>query len=120
MSRTLRIYSYARCSTCRKALAWLDLHHINYQLLDIVENPPNKDLLMQAYESLEIMNKLFNTNGASYRALGAETVKKMNTSSAIDALASDGKLIKRPFLIDEKGMVLVGFNTEIWTKALLG
>ncbi|RPF98388.1 MAG: arsenate reductase family protein, partial [Prochlorococcus sp. TMED223] len=38
---------------------------------------------------------------------------------ALDALASDGKLIKRPFLITENGSVLVGFKPEVWAEALL-
>jgi len=38
----------------------------------------------------------------------------MKTADALDLLASNGNLIKRPFLIsDERG--LVGFNEDVWT-----
>ena len=31
----LTVYCYSRCSTCQKALKWLDEHNISYTLLDI-------------------------------------------------------------------------------------
>ena len=36
MSALVQIYSYSRCSTCRKALSWLEAHNIDYKLIDIV------------------------------------------------------------------------------------
>ena len=45
--------------------------------------------------------------------------KAMSDDEALDALASDGKLIKRPFLITENGSVLLGFKPEVWAEALL-
>ena len=43
----------------------------------------------------------------------------MSDNEAFDALADDGKLIKRPLLITEKGNVLVGFKPEVWSEVLL-
>ena len=62
---------------------------------------------------------VFNTSGASYRALGAALVKSMTDQEALIALESDGKLIKRPFLVAPGLKILVGFNPDTWSAALL-
>jgi arsenate reductase len=62
--------------------------------------------------------RLFNTNGKSYRALGSAVVQAMDDQQALDALAADGKLIKRPFLITAAGTVITGFNPQEWQAQL--
>jgi arsenate reductase len=61
---------------------------------------------------------LFNTSGQSYRALGAERVKAMDDEQALAALAADGRLIKRPFLVTSGGTILTGFKDPEWSKTL--
>ena len=119
MKTSLRIYSYSGCSTCRKALKWLGDNKVAYDLEDIVQNPPSKDLLKEAINQLGSTKPLFNTSGISYRALGSETVRAMTNNEAIEALASDGKLIKRPFLKTRSGEILVGFKPDVWSVILL-
>ena len=33
-------YSYLKCSTCRKAAKWLESKDVEFQLIDIVKEPP--------------------------------------------------------------------------------
>ncbi|WP_398329747.1 ArsC/Spx/MgsR family protein [Vulcanococcus sp.] len=122
MSQRLRIYSYAKCGTCRKALQWLALQGFSVdagtlELLDITEQPPSVAELLAAFESLG-RKRLFNTSGQSYRALGSTAVAAMDDATALAALAADGKLIKRPFAITPQGATLVGFKLEEWQAAL--
>jgi len=119
MFTTVKVYSYSRCSTCRKALTWLQEHQIAYELFDIVETPPSREMLSGASEKLGNRKLLFNTSGQSYRALGAAVIQAMSDAEAFDALAGDGKLIKRPFLVTKEGNVLVGFKPEVWAEVLL-
>jgi arsenate reductase len=118
----LRVFSYAGCSTCRKALAWLSARGLqpgrDIDVIDITTSPPGPQELRQALSQLG-RPRLFNTSGQSYRALGAEQVKALTDDQAIAALAADGRLIKRPFLISCNGEVLTGFKPEEW-QALLG
>ena len=60
MNLPLTIYSYSKCSTCRKALNWLGENNLEYELIDIVQNPPTKELLVEAAKQLENRKKLFN------------------------------------------------------------
>jgi len=64
--------------------------------------------------------RLFNTSGQSYRALGAAAVQALDDQAALAALAADGKLIKRPFLISDGGRILTGFKEPEWAALLDG
>ncbi len=114
----LLIYQYAGCGTCRKAQAWLRERRIPFDAIDITTNPPSLDLLAAAHDQLGGFGRLFNTSGQSYRALGAATVKAMDRATALAALAADGRLIKRPFLVTTAGRILTGFRPEEWEELL--
>ena len=120
MTPTVRIYSYSACTTCKRALKWLSDNNIDYDLLDIIQTPPIEGMLVKAAQQLGGRKKLFNTSGLSYRKLGAKLVQEMSDAEAMQALVSDGKLIKRPFLVTQEGQFLVGFKPEIWSDVLLG
>ena len=49
----LQVYSYSRCSTCRKALSWLKENDIDHVVIDITADPPSRSLLAAAMEQFE-------------------------------------------------------------------
>ena len=111
------VFSYPTCSTCRKALQWLKEREIEVEVVDITLRPPSPEQLQQGLQLLG-RSRLFNTSGQSYRALGSGTVKAMSDEQALAALAADGKLIKRPFLVTASGKVTTGFKAEEWESLL--
>jgi arsenate reductase len=112
----VKVYQYSKCSTCRKALKWLDTRGVSYDSLDIVTAPPKKAELLRAIKSGVPLKKLFNTSGQSYRDGGwGEKLSKVTQAQALDALVADGKLIKRPFILDGE-TVLVGFDEEAYGR----
>ena len=115
----LKIYSYSSCSSCRRAVRWLDENAIEFELIDILDNPPPKKELIAAAEKLGDRKYLFNTTGRSYREIGASSIKAMSDKKAFELLVNDPKIIKRPFVMDDSGNFLVGFKEETWTKVLL-
>lgn len=114
----MKLYSYSSCSTCRKALSWLNERGRGVEVIDITQQPPTRAELALALEQLG-RKRLFNTSGMSYRALGSVAVAAMTDEQALAALAADGKLIKRPVLITDDQRVLTGFKSDEW-QALLG
>jgi len=112
------IHGYGACGTCRKALAWMREHGLAATIVDITVTPPDRSLLAEAMAQLG-RQALFNTSGQSYRALGAARVRAMSDEEALDALAADGRLIKRPFLIGPGGAIRTGFRPEEWRALLL-
>lgn len=110
----LKIYQYPACSTCKKALAFLRENNIDFESVNIAEAPPTKDELRSMIERLGAIRPLFNTSGRSYRDGGfADKVATMSIETAADALARDGMLIKRPFVLTEHH-ALLGFKPEAW------
>lgn len=103
-------YSYPKCSTCRKASKWLDQNNINYQLIDIVKEPPSKKFLELALIQFSLdIKKIFNTRGKSYKSISID-ILDLTQKKIIELLSNDGKLIKRPFLIINESKLILGFN----------
>ena len=117
--KSLKLYSYSRCSTCRKAIKWLKENKLEFDLIDIIESPPEVKILEKALQKIPNRKKLFNTSGARYREIGASIINEMSDNEALLALSSDGKLIKRPFLITGEEEILLGFNQADWKESLL-
>jgi arsenate reductase len=121
MIMRMKIYEFKNCSTCQKALKYLDKRGVKYERLPIVEQPPSKDELKSMLKYLKAegatFKKLFNTSGQQYRELGiAEKIKAgMSEEDAVEILSKNGKLIKRPFVLSEKSG-LVGFKEDQWKK----
>lgn len=115
----MKLYQYPNCSTCRKAIKYLDQLGLQYESINITEQPPTKaelTLMLASYSGN--IRKLFNTSGLQYRELNMkEKLADMSDKEAIDLLSGNGKLIKRPFLIgDTKG--IVAFKEESWAEFL--
>jgi arsenate reductase len=122
----LVIFQYPKCSTCRKALAYLDRKGVSYEAIDIVTHPPSRAQLARAVAQSGLpLKRFFNTSGQSYRdGKFGERLPKMTEAEALDALAADGKLIKRPLVLGggapssagakppSGSFVLVGFDED--------
>ena len=107
----MKVFHYAKCSTCRKALAFLAKQGVRYEAIDIVTEPPSVAELRRALELTGLpLKKLFNTSGESYRKGGfGERLPNMSQAEAFDELARDGKLVKRPLVLGDD-FALVGFD----------
>ena len=115
----LKIYEYKNCSTCQKALKFLDSKKNSYQKIPIRETPPT---LAEIKKMLSFLNgdikKLFNISGQDYRALDLKTkLPLMSEGQALELLSKNGNLIKRPFVITNNDG-WVGFDEEAWNKKL--
>ena len=117
----IKIYEYAGCSTCKKALKYLDERQKKYERVPIVEQPPTvselKTMLGYLKSNGKTFKHLFNTSGEQYRSLkiGDRIKAGMTEQEAIALLAKNGKLIKRPFLLTTKGGT-TGFQAETWDR----
>ncbi len=108
----ISVYQYPRCSTCRKALKWLDARGIDYTATDIVASPPSRQVLEDLWRRSGLpLKRFFNTSGVSYRGGGfKDRLPTMSDADQLEALAADGKLIKRPVVDAGEASVLVGFK----------
>lgn len=112
-----KVYEYNGCSTCRKALKWLEQNEANYKVIPIRETPPNKAELRRMIKSYGgNIRKLFNTSGGDYKKLNLkDNLPKLSEAQLIDMLNTNGNLVKRPFVIN-KNRGLVGFKEDEWAN----
>ena len=115
----MKIYCYPKCTTCKKALKWLDEQGKAYEEIDIKENNPSKEDLKAAYEKSGLpLKRFFNTSGMKYRELQLkERLPGMTEEEQIALLATDGMLVKRPLLVLED-RVIPGFKEKEWMEGL--
>ncbi len=115
---SVKVYYHQKCTTCKKALKFLDDNGVDYNGVVITEKAPSVAELKKALRSVEKLRKLFNTSGMEYRNRNLkDKIPEMSEKEAFDLLSNNGMLVKRPFLISPKG-VLVGFKQTEWEELL--
>lgn len=113
----MKLYGYSKCGTCRKATKWLDAQGIAYDFIDITEQPPTQAELKQALASGYVIKDLFNKTGGQYRDMNMKyKLPTMSLEDALDLLAGNGYLVKRPFAVG-KDKLTVGFKEEVYEEA---
>ena len=110
---------YPKCSTCKKAAAFLDGLQIPYEARDIKEQNPTAAELKQWHQKSGLpLRRFFNTSGQLYRAMGlSRKLPELSEAEQYDLLASDGMLVKRPIVVGDD-FVLVGFKQKEWEEKL--
>lgn len=117
----LKVYHYAKCTTCQNAIKWLKARGVKFGEHAIRETPPSAaELAAMLAAHGGSLRRIFNTSGMDYRALGlAEKLPAMSTAEAFALLTANGMLVKRPFALDvEAGVFLTGFRENEWATAL--
>ena len=108
---------YPKCTTCKKAQAWLDDRQSSYEARDIkLQNPTEGELRQWHAKSGLPLRRLFNTSGLQYKALGLkEKLPTMSEDEQFALLATDGMLVKRPILVGND-FVFFGFKEADWSS----
>ena len=114
-----KVYCYDRCSTCKKALAWLCANGVTYEKIDIKGEHPDEATLRELHKKSGLpLKRFFNTSGLLYRDMELSArLLTMSEDEQFKLLASDGMLVKRPLLVTN-GAVCVGFKEAEWREAL--
>ena len=108
----LKFYWYPKCSTCRKAKAWLEQADVQFETIDLVQDTPSADTFEKWITASGLpVRRFFNTSGMKYRELGLkDKMADLSVEEASELLASDGMLVKRPLLIKDDQFLTNGFK----------
>ncbi len=101
-----KFYCYARCSTCKKAEKWLLENQVQFDKQDLVADPPTKEELLAIFAKSDRKLNL------------KEKVPTMTKDEAAKMMSENGKLIKRPLMVDEN-TVTCGFKPEVYQETWL-
>lgn len=112
---------YRKCSTCQKALKWLEANQVEFEERAIVEENPTYEELKEWYEMSGLpLKKFFNTSGMLYKEMKLkDKLAEMTEEEQLKLLATNGMLVKRPFVVGDD-YVLTGFKEKEWTDKMLG
>ena len=108
---------YPKCSTCKKAKAWLTENGVAFDDRHIVEDNPTAEELKAGGEKSGLpLKKFFNTSGLVYKEQNLkERLPDMSEEEQLALLATNGMLVKRPLVIGED-FVLIGFKEAEWER----
>ena len=111
---------YPRCSTCKKAVKWLEDNNIEYTYRDIKLDNPSEDELRKWHAMSGLpLKRFFNTSGMLYKEMKLkDKLPEMSEDEMFALLASDGLLVKRPIAL-AGSTVLVGFKEAEWKAAFI-
>ena len=111
---------YRKCSTCLKALKWLDANGVAYEERPIIEQNPTFEELKEWYQKSGLpLKKFFNTSGLLYKEMQLkDKLPGMSEEEQLKLLATDGKLVKRPLVVGDD-FVLTGFKEAEWNEKML-
>lgn len=115
----VKVYCYSKCSTCKKALKWMEDNRVVHTVIDIKDDHPDEKTLRELHKKSGLpLKRFFNTSGQLYREMElSKKLPDMSEDEMFKILASDGMLVKRPLLVTEKA-VIPGFKEELWKGAL--
>lgn len=116
----ITVLCYAKCSTCQKALKWLDEQSIVYEKRPIREENPTVEELRKWHEKSGLpLKRFFNTSGNLYKELQLkDKLPGMSEEEQLTLLASDGMLVKRPLLVTDN-YVCPGFKESEWEENII-
>ena len=119
--KTLKVLVYRKCSTCLKALKWLEVDQVVFDERPIKEEHPSYEELKAWYEMSGLpLKKFFNTSGILYKQMNLkDKLKEMSEDEQLKLLATDGMLVKRPLVIGDD-FVLTGFKEKEWEDKING
>ena len=111
------VLCYDKCSTCKKALKWLNEKGISYQIRPIKEENPSVEELEKWYRASGLpLKRFFNTSGMLYKEMNLkDKLPDMSEKEQLELLASDGMLVKRPLLVSDE-VICPGFRETEWEK----
>ena len=117
----MKVLVYRKCSTCLKALKWLEVNQVVFDERPIKEEHQSYEELKAWYEMSGLpLKKFFNTSGILYKQMNLkDKLKEMSEDEQLKLLATDGMLVKRPLVIGD-GFVLTGFKEKEWEDKING
>jgi arsenate reductase len=113
----ITVYGIKNCDTMKKAFAWLDANGVAYTFVDYKKAGVAETYLPDWIKRAG-WEKLLNTRGLMWKKLTDAERQDVDAEKAHGLMVQYPSMIKRPVL-DTGKTLLVGFDPDIYAKALL-
>ncbi len=112
----MKVYGLKKCSTCQKALEFLDEKKVKVVFTDHQETPPTKAQVAEWSKAVGGWEKLINKAGYTWRGLPKADTENLTEAKAVALATANTSLIRRPLIEHADRSVTVGFTNVV--KAL--
>lgn len=112
----MKAYGLKKCSTCQKAMAFLDDRKVEHSFVDHSVTPPDRAQVARWSKAVGGWEKLINRAGYTWRGLPASATADLTEAKAVALAMKHTSLIRRPLIEHDDGSVTVGFTERV--KAL--
>lgn len=109
------MFGLKACSTCAKAIKWMDEHGVAHTFSDYRDNPIAPGTLKDWAGQLGGWEKLVNRASLTWRNLPAERKTPSSDEEWLALIAEFPALVKRPVTMDGAGRVAVGFSDKAFS-----
>ncbi|HUQ38010.1 MAG TPA: Spx/MgsR family RNA polymerase-binding regulatory protein [Aestuariivirga sp.] len=109
----LKVFGLNKCSTCQKAIAWLDENDIKHSFSDVKESPLNATQVAKWSTALGGWEKMIYRAGYTWRGLSTADTANLTEKKAVALVLRNPSLIRRPLIEHADGSVTVGFSEKV-------
>ena len=109
----LKVFGLNKCSTCQKAIAWLDENNLSHAFSDVKEAPLIPAQVAKWSSALGGWEKMINRAGYTWRGLSAADTENLTEKKAVALVLCHPSLIRRPLIEHTDGSVTVGFLERV-------
>ncbi len=106
----LTIYGIKNCDTIKKARKWLEESGVEHRFHDYRADGIDAELL-QGFSDVLGWSSLLNTRGTTWRKLDESDKQDVNEAKAIELMAANDALVKRP-VWQKDGEYRLGFAAK--------
>jgi Spx/MgsR family transcriptional regulator len=114
----LKLFGLRKCTTCQKAMDYLDKKKKAYDFTDVKEDTLSKERVKKWSQAVGGWEKLINRAGYTWRGLPATDIENLTEAKAVTLAVKNPSLIRRPLIEHPDGSVTVGFSDKV--KGFIG
>lgn len=109
----IKLYGLTKCSTCQKAVEWLDSKKIAHRFSDVKDDPVTSEQVAKWSKALGGWDKMINRAGYTWRRLPPSETSGLTETKAVALAVRYPSLIRRPLIEHGDGSVTVGFSKKV-------
>ena len=118
MTTPTLMYGLKQCDTVKKAMHWLDQHHIAFEFHDLKRQGLDAATL-EAWFRLQPWSEFLNRRGTTWRKLSPEQQTAVHDEASAHALMlAQPSVIRRPIVLHAQALHL-GFSPEHYQRIFL-
>jgi len=106
----ITVIGIPNCDSIRKTLKWLEANNVKYEFVDVKKDPLTLSEIADL-ASMVTFDTLINRRGTTWRELKLGDIE-LTDQQLLELVQTHQTLIKRPVIVDEEGVAMVGFDED--------